>query len=118
LRLVKKARVVRAQIPVDESWIKRVKEDKNSPFSEYCLSGIIKEFDFVNLYPDLEKIKAPIVLLKGAEDGSHVEQEDIKDYKSLCANFKTIVLPNSGHGISDADEVILWETIRDFYPSK
>ncbi len=99
-------------IPVDENWYEKAIADKKYPISSKAVEGIKNESHFVNLYPRLNEIKAPVKLLKGSLDGSHIEELDIKDYQDSLENFELIELPNSGHGVSDEDIPILWNIIE------
>lgn len=77
--------------------------------SEFTITGKLKDFD---LYPDLNKISAPVLLICGDSDEAGVKT--MKDYQMAFPNAQLAVIPNSCHMHHIEQPPIYKTVVREF----
>ncbi|EQC48787.1 alpha/beta hydrolase family protein [Bacteriovorax sp. BSW11_IV] len=98
-------------VELSDHWFETANH-KYSPFHAQALKGLRQEYRPIDLSVAWRSLSCPFLLLKGLKEGSHVSAEDVNYYQNNLKNIEIIELPHSGHGLSNDDEHILWERLK------
>lgn len=97
-----------------EEWF-QLASHKYSNFSAYALEGLRKEYQPTELSDLWRSLTCPFFLLHGEKEGSHVENDHIEFFQNNVQDIEIIGLGNSGHGLSNEDEIHLWNLLRRIF---
>ncbi len=84
--------------PVDENWAKNVKQNQPE-LRDAFLNGMVNDGAFENLFPELQALTCPLMLVKGGQEDSLFPDQILPTFKEKNPTCKVIVLADSGHDI-------------------
>lgn len=84
---------------------------------EHVIRAIQRESTTVELWDDLEKLKCPVLIMRGGQSGSLLSHEDAQRYQSLLLHAHLVVLDNAGHYVWHPDYETFLAHISGFLAS-
>lgn len=96
---------------LNDDWFEKASH-KYSPFSSVALKGLRNEYLPKDLSQLWRELTCPFFLLHGQKQGSAVTDEHVDFFQKNVQLPKIIKLSNSGHGLANEDESLLWDLIR------
>ncbi len=99
-------------IPYTKEWYNHYLTLTKSNLNSTTAKALVKESEFINLFPELSNLEFPIHILAGSLSNSLLNIHDVNDYKRYGAQLKIIDMPNSGHSISKKDSHLLKKSIN------
>ncbi|MGD6774673.1 alpha/beta fold hydrolase [Sutcliffiella horikoshii] len=100
---------------IPESWVDTVfskgyiKEDR-----QHVVRGIQRDSEEVELWEDLQRIKCPVLIIKGGTNHSLLKERATEKYKGNLSNVKVVEFSDSGHELWIPDYNRFIKTVTDF----
>ncbi|MDG5788602.1 alpha/beta hydrolase [Evansella sp. AB-P1] len=100
---------------IPESWVESVlKKGYVSVDRAHVVKCIQKDSQEISLKEDLKNIRCPVLIIKGGQEDSLLNQEATNLYIRNLRSVEVIEFPNSGHELWEPDYTKFIETIKQF----
>jgi pimeloyl-ACP methyl ester carboxylesterase len=94
------------------SWLERSLANPN--IKPHVAKGLFHETKEVTLWDELEKIRCPVLVLRGGNEGSFLSAEEAEIYKRKLQYVEVVVFEESGHCLWEPDQEKFIKAIHKF----
>ncbi len=87
---------------------------RDSPSRIRGLRGLERESTEVELWDELERIEAPVLVIGGGRTDSLLKPEHVEKYRKHLRNVEVVVFEDSGHNVSEPNYERFIKLIKSF----
>jgi pimeloyl-ACP methyl ester carboxylesterase len=102
-----------SSIPLNDEWLEQFHKRPSSYLSKVAAIGLSIDSEFINLYPELFRLKASITLMISKDSINQSTDYEVLDFKRFHDHVAIKELPHSEKYINESDRVILNKTILE-----
>lgn len=100
---------------IPESWSERVlRSSYINKEMKHVVEGIQKDSKMVYLYSELNRIKVPVLIIKGGTEDSLLSEIETEKYKRDLPDVTVKELSEAGHELWEPNKEKFYQLIKDF----